>query len=71
MENNDTNTDYPKFVKLGDQKWIIVEITYNGNHFFSFLLKIFTILGGFLALPNSPKYIVNFVWNFDQWFNTR
>ena len=29
------------------------------------------LLGGFLALPNSPKYIGNFVLNFDQWFNTR
>ena len=27
MENNDTNTDYHKFVRLGDQKWEIVEIT--------------------------------------------
>ena len=27
MENNDTNTDYPKFVRVGDQKWEIVEIT--------------------------------------------
>ena len=27
MENKDTNTDYHKFVSLGDQKWEIVEIT--------------------------------------------
>ena len=27
MEKKDTNTDYPKLVSLGDQKWEIVEIT--------------------------------------------
>ena len=27
MENNDANTDYHKFVRLGDRKWEIVEIT--------------------------------------------
>ena len=27
MENNDINTDYHKFVTVGDQKWEIVEIT--------------------------------------------
>ena len=27
MENNDANTDYHKFVTVGDQKWEIVEIT--------------------------------------------
>ena len=27
MENKDTNTDYEKFVRVGDQKWEIVEIT--------------------------------------------
>ena len=36
MENNDANTDYHKFVMLGDQKWWIVEISYNRNHFFIF-----------------------------------
>ena len=39
MENNDTKTDYHKFVRLGDQKLEIVEITM-GIIFFSFLLKI-------------------------------
>ena len=29
------------------------------------------LLGVFFALPNSPKYIVNLVWNFDQWCNTK
>ena len=27
MENKDTNTDYQKFVGLGNQKWEIAEIT--------------------------------------------
>ena len=27
MENNNTNTDYHKVVRVGDQKWEIVEIT--------------------------------------------
>ena len=27
MENNNTNTDYHKFGRVGDQKWEIVEIT--------------------------------------------
>ena len=27
MKNKDTNTDYQKFVKVGDQKWEVVEIT--------------------------------------------
>ena len=27
MENNDTNTDYHKFVRVGDKIWEIVEIT--------------------------------------------
>ena len=27
MENNNTNIDYHKFVRVGDQKWEIVEIT--------------------------------------------
>ena len=27
MENKDTNTDYQKFVRVGDEKWEIVEIT--------------------------------------------
>ena len=26
MENKDTNTDYQKIVRVGDQKWEIVEI---------------------------------------------
>ena len=37
MENNNTNTDYHKFVKVGDLKWEIVEITIR---IFFFLLEI-------------------------------
>ena len=33
MENKDTNTDYQKVVRVGDQKWEIVEIMI-GNIFF-------------------------------------
>ena len=27
MENNNTNRDYHKFVRLGERKWEIVEVT--------------------------------------------
>ena len=27
MENNDTNTDYTRFVRVGDQNWEIVQVT--------------------------------------------
>ena len=37
MENNDTNTDYHKFVRVRDQKWEIVEIKIGIN---LFLLEI-------------------------------
>ena len=41
MENNDANTDYHKFVRLGDQRWEIVEITIGIIFFFFFfVLKI-------------------------------
>ena len=36
MENNDTNLDYTKFARVGDQKWEIVEITIG----ITFLLEI-------------------------------
>ena len=35
MENNNTNTDYHKFVKVGDLKWEIVEITIGIFFFFA------------------------------------
>ena len=36
MENNDTNIDYTKFARVGDQKWELVEITIR----ITFLLEI-------------------------------
>ena len=43
MENRDTNTYYQKFVRVGNQKWEIVEITI-GIFFFFFCLRfVFTI----------------------------
>ena len=38
MENMDTNTDYQKFVRVGEQKWRIVKITI--GIIFLLLLKI-------------------------------
>ena len=49
MENNDTNTDYHKFVRVGKQKWEVVEITI-GIFFFFFawdLHSLFFIKGVF------------------------
>ena len=42
MENNDTNTDYHKFVRAGDQMWEIVEITIRITFFC--LRFVFTIV---------------------------
>ena len=55
MENNDTNTDSHEFVRLGDQKWEIVEITM-GIIFFNFCLRyVFTIFytGRFQVPPKK------------------
>ena len=53
MENNDTNTDYHKFVRVGDQKWEIVEITIGIFFFFFYLRYIFTVFytGSFQVPP--------------------
>ena len=53
MENNNTNTDYHKFVRVGDQKWEIVEITI-GIIFFC-LRFVFTIFytGSFQVPPKK------------------
>ena len=51
MENSDTDTDYQKVVRVGDQPGEIVEITIR---IISFLWRlVFTILyaGNFLVLP--------------------
>ena len=42
MENNDANTDYNKFVRVGDQKWETVEIAISIFFFFCFRF-VFTI----------------------------
>ena len=57
MENNDTNTDYHKFITLGDQMWETGEITM--GILFSFLLKIcihYFYTGSFQVTPkkNDP-----------------
>ena len=45
MENKDKNTDYHKFVRVGDQKWEIVEITIGISFFASDLYSLFYIQG--------------------------
>ena len=57
MENNDTNTDYHKFVRVGDQKWEIVEITI-GIFFFFFCLRfVFTIFyTGSFQVPTKKNH---------------
>ena len=58
MEDNDINTDYHKFVRVGDQKWEILEISQ--NHFFFFggawdLYSLFFIQGVFKShIKKSP-----------------
>ena len=54
MENNDTNTDYHKFARVGDQKWEIVEIAI-GIIFFFCLRFVFNILytGSFQVPPKK------------------
>ena len=53
MENNNTNTDYHKFVRVGDQKWEIVEITI--RIIFFCLRFVFTIFytGSFQVPPKK------------------
>ena len=56
MENNDTNTDYHKFVRVGEQKWEIVEITI-GIIFFFCLRYVFTIFyRGSFQIPSDKNY---------------
>ena len=47
MENNDTNTAYHKFVRVGDQNWEIVEITIRIIFFAWDLYSLFFIQGIF------------------------
>ena len=57
MENNNTNTDYHKFVRVGDQKWEIVEITIRIIFFFFCLRYVFTIFyTGSFQVPPKKNY---------------
>ena len=53
MEHKDTNTDYQKFVQVGDQKWENVEITI--KIIFYCLRFVFTIFytGSFQVQPEK------------------
>ena len=50
MENKDTNTDYQKVVRVGDQKWEIVETTF--RIIFLFEIRIHYIL--YRVLKSHP-----------------
>ena len=69
MENNDTNTDYHKFVRVGDQKWEIVEITI--RIIFFCLRFVFTIFytGSFQVPPkkNHPHLKCQFPPKISIW----
>ena len=54
MENNDANTDYHKFVRLGDRKWEIVEITIG---IFQFPPKIPITQGGGVGVQTMLFWI--------------
>ena len=54
IKNRDTNTDYQKFVSLGDQKWEIVEIAI-GIFFFFGLRFVFAIFYREFLSPNWEK----------------
>ena len=55
MENNSTNTDYHKFVRVGDQKSELVEVTI--RIIFFFLRFVFTIFykGSFQVPPKKKS----------------
>ena len=60
MENKDTNTDYQKVVRVGDQKWEIVETT--STVIFFCLRFVFTIFYTEFLSPTwrkSPPPIVS------------
>ena len=57
MENNDTNTDYHKFVGVGDQKWEIAEIAIEIIFVcLRFVLTIFYI-GSFQFPPENHPHL--------------
>ena len=51
MENKDTNTEYQKFVRVGDQNWEIIEITIGINFFVWDSYSLFFIQGAFKSHP--------------------
>ena len=55
MENKDTNTKYEKFVRVGDQKWEILEITI-GIFFFHYLLEMIRIRYSLYREFSSPTW---------------
>ena len=57
MENKDKNTDYHKLVRVGDQKWEIVEIAIFTGILFFFLLeiRIHYFLYRELSIPTRKK----------------
>ena len=59
MENNDTNIDYQKFVRVEDQKWEILEITI-GIIFFTWdLYSLFFIQGVPIPTQNPNLTLVS------------
>ena len=53
MENKDTNTDYQKVVRVGDQKWEIVETTF--GIIFLFEIRIHYFLYREFSSPTWKK----------------
>ena len=54
MENNDTKTDYQEVVRVGDQKWEMVEITIRIIFFcLRFIFTIFIYTGNFQVPPEK------------------
>ena len=55
MENKNTNTDYHKFVRVGNQKWEIVEITIKIIFFCLRLLFTIFYTGNFQVPPEKKS----------------
>ena len=54
MENKDTKTDYQEVVRVGDQKWEMVEITIRIIFFcLRFIFTIFIYTGNFQVPPEK------------------
>ena len=85
MENKDTNTDSQKFVRVGDQKWAIIEIA-SEYHFFAWnFYSLFFYTGSFQVPPEknhshlkcqfSPKIQIWSKWllykRSEKWLSSR